>query len=63
MKRILILLGMVFSMVLECHAQNNNKQKSAFDEWRQAIHEDFDTFRNQIMEEYATFVENPWKEI
>lgn len=62
MKRILILLGMVFSMMLECHAQNNNKQKSAFDEWRQAIHEDFDTFRNQIMEEYATFVENPWKE-
>ena len=62
MKRILIILGMGFCMALECHAQIGDKQKSAFDEWRQAILEDFENFRSQIMEEYADFVKNPWKE-
>lgn len=62
MKRLLIILGMGFCMALECHAQNDNKQRSAFDEWRRAIHEDFENFRSEIMADYADFVKNPWKE-
>ena len=62
MKRILIILGMGFCMALECHAQNNNKLESAFDEWRRAIHGDFENFRRQCNEEYAEFMENTWRQ-
>lgn len=62
MKRILIILGMGFCMTLECHAQNDNRLESAFDEWRRAIHEDFENFRRQCNEEYADFMENAWRQ-
>jgi len=62
MKRILIILGMGFCMMLECHAQNNNRLESEFDEWRHAIHEDFENFRRQCNEEYAEFLENTWRQ-
>lgn len=55
------------------HAQNSNNHSSAlddffgditrgFEEERKAMHEDFEAFRKKIIEDYAEFLANPWKE-
>ena len=62
MNRFTLLLGMVLCMA-QGHAQGlgGKQAHSALDEFRKAVRQDFENFRQQCMEEYIDFVKNPWQ--
>ncbi len=63
MKRILIILGIVF-FTAEGYAQIGNRRRAhkALDEFRKETRRDFNEFRKKCMDDFISFVQNPWKE-
>ncbi len=62
--RFLSFLGVAFCSVTICHAQkiDTSKLRSEMDEFVNSMTDDFNNFRRQSMEQFAQFVNNPWKE-
>ncbi len=63
MKRFIKLL-LLMAIPTVAVAQNDDDffDRSGFEEFRKAVHDDFQNFRNKVMEEYIEFVRNAWQE-
>lgn len=62
MRRVLYILLLLF-MALPGKSMHvaDSLENMGFDDFRNSIHEDFGSFREEIMEDYIDFVRNPWK--